>query len=118
MELLTRVARLAQSPPQDISSAHEPALPPNVIKRLGEAVVANAAAELGLSFALCAMAEGHSTREELIRETAYLLGQSRSGTPGKDVEDWCRAERDVDHWIGIYGFPQSLTSNSSVRSSV
>jgi Protein of unknown function (DUF2934) len=36
------------------------------------------------------------TRHAMIRDAAYFLAQRRGFAPGHDLEDWLRAEREVD----------------------
>ena len=35
-------------------------------------------------------------RDKLVREAAYFRSQHRSACPGKELEDWLTAERQVD----------------------
>jgi hypothetical protein len=44
-------------------------------------------------------------REEMIRHTAYLRSQHRMPCPGKELEDWLAAEREVDELIACGGAP-------------
>jgi hypothetical protein len=39
-------------------------------------------------------------RDKLVREAAYLRSQQRSPCPGKELEDWLAAEREVDESLG------------------
>lgn len=45
------------------------------------------------------------TREELIRENAYLRAERRGFAPGGELADWLAAEREVDHWLATRGAP-------------
>jgi hypothetical protein len=83
----------------------------------GATNVACAAADLDLSLTFCSMAEG-LTREDLIRRAAYLHAEARSFAPGREVEDWCCAEHEVDHWLKIYGLPHHFAAHGSVLTSV
>lgn len=48
-------------------------------------------------FIVCDQAEPSAdARETMIREAAYYLAESRGFAPGHDLEDWLRAERDID----------------------
>ena len=38
----------------------------------------------------------YKSREERIAESAYLYAQVRNFEPGHEVEDWLRAEKEVD----------------------
>lgn len=38
-------------------------------------------------------------REPMIRESAYLRSLSHPGCPGKELEDWLAAEREIDDLI-------------------
>jgi Protein of unknown function (DUF2934) len=40
------------------------------------------------------------TRHRMIREAAYFLAQRREFLPGHDLEDWLRAEMDIDGELG------------------
>ncbi len=35
-------------------------------------------------------------REEMIRKAAYLLAERRGFCPGKELDDWLAAERQID----------------------
>jgi hypothetical protein len=83
-----------------------------------KADVANATEDLALSLALCSMARKHFTREDLVREAAYLHAEARHFAPGGEVADWFGAERKVDHWLGIYGLPRHFTFHGSAFVSV
>jgi hypothetical protein len=102
----------------DFPSIREPVLPPDAVKRLGEAEVACAAADLDLSLVLCSMNEACLTREDLIRQAAYLHAEARRFSPGGELDDWVCAEREVDHWLGIYGLPHHFVANGSDCTSV
>jgi len=39
------------------------------------------------------------TRETMIREAAYLVAERRGFMPGKELEDWLAAEREVDQLL-------------------
>ena len=39
--------------------------------------------------------EPDSTREDKIRRRAYELYVERGGEPGRDIEDWLQAEREL-----------------------
>lgn len=36
-------------------------------------------------------------RECMIREAAYFKAQQRGFAPGRELEDWLAAEREIDH---------------------
>lgn len=38
----------------------------------------------------------YQSRDERIAESAYAYAQARGFVPGHEVEDWLRAEKDVD----------------------
>ena len=38
-------------------------------------------------------------RERMIREAAYFRSQHRKTGPGKELEDWLAAERQVDEFL-------------------
>ncbi len=118
MEAIVTAGRTGPQAPAEFLPTREPALPPDLIKRLGKADVANAGEDLALSLALCSMAERHLTREDLVREAAYLHAEARSFAPGGEVTDWFDAERKVDHWLGIYGLPRHFTFHGSAFISV
>jgi hypothetical protein len=39
-------------------------------------------------------------RDKLVREAAYFRSQHRRPCPGKELEDWLAAEREVDESLG------------------
>ncbi len=39
-------------------------------------------------------------RDKLVREAAYFRSQHRRPCPGKELEDWFAAEREVDEALG------------------
>jgi DUF2934 family protein len=39
--------------------------------------------------------------EDLVRRRAYELFEARGRQPGRDVEDWLQAEREVKQHLGI-----------------
>jgi hypothetical protein len=41
-----------------------------------------------------------SVRECMIREAAYFKAQQRGFAPGRELEDWLAAEREIDHRTG------------------
>ncbi len=43
-----------------------------------------------------ASADGSDTREHRIRSAAYALSAQRGFEPGRDVDDWLEAERQID----------------------
>jgi len=45
------------------------------------------------------------SREELIRERAFLRAERRGFAPGAELDDWLAAEREVDHWLATRGAP-------------
>jgi hypothetical protein len=102
----------------DFPFIRERLLPPDAVKRLGEADVAHGAADLNLSLSICSMNEACLTREDMIRKAAYLQAEARSFSPGKEVDDWFFAEREVDHWLAIYGLPHHFAANGSDCTSV
>lgn len=46
-------------------------------------------------------AEGPQSVENLVRRRAYALFEARGRQPGRDVEDWLDAEREVKQHLGI-----------------
>lgn len=44
-------------------------------------------------------------RESLIRTAAYFRAEHRGFAPGRELEDWLEAEREIDHWIETRGAP-------------
>jgi len=118
MEAENAIGPTGQQASSQVPPGREPTLPPDLVKRMGKADVANAGEDLALSLALCSMAEGHLTREDLIREAAYLHAEARSFAPGREVEDWFDAERKVDQWLGIYGLPRHFTLHGFDSTSV
>jgi hypothetical protein len=58
---------------------------------------------------MSAAAIGHPAatnwRAEMIRHTAYLRSQRRLPCPGKELEDWLAAEREIDELIACGGAP-------------
>jgi len=42
-------------------------------------------------------------REEMIRTAAYLLAERRGFGPGRDLDDWLEAERQVDRTMANRG---------------
>lgn len=42
-------------------------------------------------------------REEMIRTAAYLLAEQRGFCPGKELDDWLEAERQVEHAMANRG---------------
>lgn len=42
-------------------------------------------------------------RDALVREAAYFLYESRGGAPGHELEDWLRAEAEVERAAGDRG---------------
>lgn len=48
---------------------------------------------------------GMGWREEMIRRTANLRSQHRAPCPGKELEDWLAAEREIDQLIACGGAP-------------
>lgn len=42
-------------------------------------------------------------REEMIRKAAYLLAERRGFCPGKELDDWLAAERQVDRLAATRG---------------
>jgi hypothetical protein len=42
-------------------------------------------------------------REKMVREAAYFHSQRRRPCPGKELEDWFAAEREVDESLGRLG---------------
>jgi DUF2934 family protein len=102
----------------DFPSIRESVLPPDALKRLAEADVAYAAADLGLSLSFCSMTQACLTREDLIRKAAYLQAEARGFPPGGEVHDWLCAEREVDDWLDIYGLPHHFAANGSDCNSV
>lgn len=97
--------------------SREPVLAPDAVSHLSAANVSRAAADLELSLEFCSIETG-VTREDLIRTAAYLHAEARSFAPGGEAEDWFGAERQVDHWLSIYGLPHHFTSQRSVLTSV
>jgi hypothetical protein len=118
MQPVKAIAQLAQPTPIEVPPIRESALPLELVKQLGKADVANATEDLALSVALCSMAQRHLTREDLVREAAYLHAEARNFAPGGEVSDWFGAERKVDHWLGIYGLPRHFTFHGSAFISV
>ena len=45
------------------------------------------------------------TRDAMIREAAYLLAERRGFDPGRELEDWLAAERQIDRWLAERGLP-------------
>ncbi len=43
------------------------------------------------------------TREEMIREAAYLLSERRGFGAGHELDDWLLAEQQVDSWLANRG---------------
>ncbi len=39
-------------------------------------------------------------RDKLVREAAYFRSQHRRPCPGKELEDWLAAEREIDGVLG------------------
>jgi hypothetical protein len=39
-------------------------------------------------------------RDKLVREAAYFRSQHRRPCPGKELEDWLAAEREIDESLG------------------
>jgi Protein of unknown function (DUF2934) len=109
---------MAQDALPEFPSAQEAVLAPYAVKRMGAANIARAAADLELSLAFCSITEDCVTREHLIRKAAYLRAESRSFVPGGEVDDWVRAEHQVDHWLGIYGLPHHFASDPAILASV
>ena len=48
-----------------------------------------------------AMIEQKELSKEEIAQRAYELYVQRGGEPGKDVEDWVRAEKELNSRVGI-----------------
>jgi hypothetical protein len=46
--------------------------------------------------AVCHGFEIYTARNDMVRETAYLLAEARGFEPGRELEDWLTAERDAD----------------------
>ena len=46
-------------------------------------------------------AESTQSVENLVRRRAYELFEARGRQPGRDVEDWLEAEREVKRHLGI-----------------
>jgi Protein of unknown function (DUF2934) len=44
-------------------------------------------------------------RDEMIRQAAYFRSQQRRPCPGKDLEDWLAAERQIDELRACGGAP-------------
>jgi hypothetical protein len=44
-------------------------------------------------------------RDEMIRQAAYFRSQQRTPCPGKDLEDWLAAEREIDELRACGGAP-------------
>lgn len=51
--------------------------------------------------------EAASARRAMIREAAYYLAQKRGFAPGRDIEDWLRAERQIDAALAAMHRPKS-----------
>ena len=43
-----------------------------------------------------APSDAANARRAMIREAAYYLAQKRGFAPGHDIDDWLRAERQID----------------------
>ena len=56
---------------------------------------------------------GHS-RDELVRLTAYCFYQARQGADGSDLDDWLRAEAQVDELAAQSASP-GVAVNASTR---
>jgi Protein of unknown function (DUF2934) len=46
-------------------------------------------------------AEGPQSVESFVRRRAYELFEAHGRQPGRDVEDWLEAEREVKQHLGI-----------------
>lgn len=46
----------------------------------------------------------YQSRDERIAESAYAYAQARGFAPGHEVEDWLRAEKEVDALLAGAGF--------------
>ena len=47
----------------------------------------------------CTVAVGAEQRHALIERAAYLLAESRSFSPGAELDDWLSAEAEVDRQL-------------------
>jgi hypothetical protein len=50
-----------------------------------------------------------SAREQMIREAAYFYFEARGQGEGNDLEDWLRAEADIERQLG--GHPDDATEH-------
>lgn len=41
-----------------------------------------------------------TARTFMIAEAAYYKAQARNFEPGREIEDWCSAERDIEAMVG------------------
>lgn len=85
---------------------------------LTDVVLCRGAEDLHHALAFCSMSQVPVTREDMIRKEAYLHAEARSFAPDGAVEDWLCAEREVDHWLGIYGLPHHFTMKGLDQTSV
>jgi len=47
----------------------------------------------------------YKSREERIAESAYLAAEARGFAPGHELEDWLKAEQEVDLLLAGSGYP-------------
>jgi hypothetical protein len=43
----------------------------------------------------------HTSVQDSIRRRAYEIFEERGGQCGSEVEDWLKAEREINHHLGI-----------------
>jgi hypothetical protein len=49
----------------------------------------------------------YKSREERISESAYLAAEARGFAPGYELDDWLKAEREVDTLLAGSSYPEN-----------
>ena len=59
-------------------------------------------------------AQANALRDAMIREAAYFRAEHRSFVPGRELEDWFAAEREIDAVLrgGTGGLAQARAAKS------